>query len=670
MNSQHALRTLALKLNVSGTAEPLDEQKLYKDSYGFVKIQVYAPLTQNTQSPLCSVFRTSIDRLGYKQHSNHNHNLMYVGQYTLDDGKAYLLFENYLPKEFTETAGELAITINYCDTMPLTDNQGNTLYDRNGVARRVVTDVLVSNQYKTTVYEGGYNSAPVELPISSAEAAEFNNILGRVDVVESIVEDQDTIIEELTAGYYSAKALQEWTSSRVYGLNEVVYYPDTPEGYGVFVKSLTPYNTTEPFTNGELNADKWKIESTAPRGEQGPQGKNGPQGSAGIYHCDVDNASVGVRIGDLSDTRFTPVPKYYEEPIGKYCISANGILCRISRQSTGDEYTDYAITGIYDLNGKKGERGDDGLDLSVMHGTYYNPNEPPEDITGLLPLPDFADTEEGEAYVVDDAEIKGRYDLYYHGKGGTSWDIKDNWGGVPGPEGKKGDIGLPSLVYNSRSVIGSEPEIGTSTSFYGDNFNRAPSVGETFICVAYPSVRPDDEDEIWICLFRVTTLGELYIGAELRHYANIKGPKGNVGPAPLVFKRVMSIEGSIGYAGYKGMSGNTDFNRTPELGDIFTIHFTETTYNRIGVATCEITEIINDYNVGWTVRSSCYVGTLYDENGNLSTGKPIYSDNCVRLEDLASLLLGGELLAPITTENGVDLTIESGDALQINLKIS
>ncbi len=42
---QHSLRTLALKLNVSGTAEVLDDTKLYQGSYGFTKLQIYAPKT-------------------------------------------------------------------------------------------------------------------------------------------------------------------------------------------------------------------------------------------------------------------------------------------------------------------------------------------------------------------------------------------------------------------------------------------------------------------------------------------------------------------------------------------------------------------------------------------------------------------------------------------------
>ena len=110
---QQALRTIALKLNVSGTAEVLDETKLYKDSYGFVKLQAYAPKTQNTQAPVCTVFCTTQNEFGVEQTSDKNHNLLYVGEYTLD-GQAYLLFESYLPKEFTSVRGVFCFAGIWC----------------------------------------------------------------------------------------------------------------------------------------------------------------------------------------------------------------------------------------------------------------------------------------------------------------------------------------------------------------------------------------------------------------------------------------------------------------------------------------------------------------------------------------------------------------------------
>lgn len=180
---QLSLRTLALKLNVSGTAEVLDETKLYQGSYGFIKLQIYAPKTQNTEAPLCTVFKTTVDELGRERVDGVNHNLVYVGEYALN-GETYLLFESYLPKPFTDTAGDLKIIVNYYDTAPTLDTDGNTLYDTNGVPRRHATALLISNQYKTRVEKGGYNADGVELQINSAEAAQINDNTRRIISLE------------------------------------------------------------------------------------------------------------------------------------------------------------------------------------------------------------------------------------------------------------------------------------------------------------------------------------------------------------------------------------------------------------------------------------------------------------------------------------------------------
>lgn len=201
---QLSLRTLALKLNVSGTAEVLDETKLYQGSYGFIKLQIYAPKTQNTEAPLCTVFKTTVDELGREKVSGVNHNLVYVGEYTLN-GEVYLLFENYLPKPFTDTVGDLKITVNYYDTAPTLDASGNTLYDTNGVPRRHATDLLISNQYATRVAKGGYNADGVELQINSAEAAQINGNTLRIISLEYDVAGLhnyiDTAVGEIHAEY-------------------------------------------------------------------------------------------------------------------------------------------------------------------------------------------------------------------------------------------------------------------------------------------------------------------------------------------------------------------------------------------------------------------------------------------------------------------------------------
>lgn len=185
---EHALRTLALKLNVSGTAEVVNETKLYKNSYGFQKLQAYIPLTQNTNAPVCSVFCTTTDEFGVEKVSTNNYNMVYVGEVAVK-GQSYLLFECYMPREFTAVAtppNGLKITINYYDTAPTLDSNGDPVIGENGNPMRHTTDLLVSSQYRTTVYLGGWNNEDIELGINSSESAQINQ--NTRDIAELIVD--------------------------------------------------------------------------------------------------------------------------------------------------------------------------------------------------------------------------------------------------------------------------------------------------------------------------------------------------------------------------------------------------------------------------------------------------------------------------------------------------
>lgn len=207
-NRQHSLRNIAVKLNVSGTAEVLDEQRLYKDSYGFIKLQVYAPDTQNTDAPVCTAYCTTIDALGREKVSTRNHKLWYVGDFELD-GANYLLFERYLPKEFTQTVGELKITFNYYDSAPTTDSNGKPVLDANGVPTRHATDLLVSSRYTTTVHAGGWNDDSVPLDINSAEAAQIGENMRNIAELQSDVQGLNNYIVDAMGEIATEKARAE-----------------------------------------------------------------------------------------------------------------------------------------------------------------------------------------------------------------------------------------------------------------------------------------------------------------------------------------------------------------------------------------------------------------------------------------------------------------------------
>lgn len=191
MKENQQLRCIALKLGVSGTATPIAQTRLYKDSYGFVKLQVYAPITQNTQSPVCTAFCTTTDESGKVKISTGNYNLLYVGEFDLD-GKGYSLFESYMPKEFTKVATApdgLKITFNYYDTEAVVDEHGEVVLDSDGMPKRRATDLLVSSTYTTTVYQGGWNNEGVELNLSTSEASQIVENMRNISAVQLDVLD-------------------------------------------------------------------------------------------------------------------------------------------------------------------------------------------------------------------------------------------------------------------------------------------------------------------------------------------------------------------------------------------------------------------------------------------------------------------------------------------------
>lgn len=95
------------------------------------------------------------------------------------------------------------------------------------------------------------------------------------------------------------------------------------------------------------------------------------------------------------------------------------------------------VQGPQGSQGPPGADGQDGKSLDIRDGEYRQPGSSKP----LPDLPPFSSTEEGWAYVVDDDDIDGQYDLYFHASGGTTWAIIDNWAGVPGPPGPQGANG-------------------------------------------------------------------------------------------------------------------------------------------------------------------------------------------------------------------------------------
>ena len=174
MKEIQQLRKIAVRLGVSGTAIPIAETRLYKGGYGFVVLQCYVPVTQNrspTTSPLCTVFRSTVDKFGNRKQFNKDiYNMLYVDNAAIENAK-YMVFECPLPSAFTETVGELELVFTYSEV--------------NGDDKAATR--LASGIYKTNVGDGDVSDGATVDPIGG-ELARLNDMTVKVEQLEDSVD--------------------------------------------------------------------------------------------------------------------------------------------------------------------------------------------------------------------------------------------------------------------------------------------------------------------------------------------------------------------------------------------------------------------------------------------------------------------------------------------------
>ncbi len=174
MKEIQQLRRIAVRLGVSGTVMPIAETRLYKGGYGFVVLQCYVPTTQNrspSTSPLCTVFRTTVDKFGNRKQFNKDiYNMLYTEDKVIENAK-YMLFETPLPKAFTDTAGELEMVFTYSE-----------IDDDNKVVTR-----LSSGIYRTSIADSDVSDGETVDPVGG-ELARLNDITVRFEQLEDSVD--------------------------------------------------------------------------------------------------------------------------------------------------------------------------------------------------------------------------------------------------------------------------------------------------------------------------------------------------------------------------------------------------------------------------------------------------------------------------------------------------
>ena len=169
------------------------------------------------------------------------------------------------------------------------------------------------------------------------------------------------------------------------------------------VSAITLDPAASAYANRVGNDQSLAIEFGIPQGIQGVKGDTGAKGDTGNKGDTGATGAVG--------------PQGEQGPQG-----IQGIQGEIGPQGEV---------------GPVGPKGADGVSGRIMDGVYNMPG-----VDGpYQTLPAFADTQEGDQYIVDDPSVDSLKDLYIHGVGGADWTISRSWGGVPGPKGDTGEQG-------------------------------------------------------------------------------------------------------------------------------------------------------------------------------------------------------------------------------------
>lgn len=179
------LRRMALKFDESGTMQPITTTKLYQGGYGFVMLQVYAPVTQNDdtgQGVQLTVSRTAINQSGLVNlYKSQKYSLMYVGKIT-HEGKEYSLFERPLPKSFTDDVGELRLNFTY-NVVEITQE----MIDDEIITNTRVLARLASGVYTQEVSEGDYTKDDIPAEELNDYVAQINANTASIDTIGNII---------------------------------------------------------------------------------------------------------------------------------------------------------------------------------------------------------------------------------------------------------------------------------------------------------------------------------------------------------------------------------------------------------------------------------------------------------------------------------------------------
>lgn len=248
MKEIQQLRRIAVRLGVSGTAIPIAETRLYKGGYGFVMLQCYVPVTQNrspTTSPLCTVFRSTVDKFGNRKQFNKDiYNMLYVDDAVIENAK-YMVFECPLPSAFTDTVGELEMVFTYSEVNS----------DDKAVTR------LTSGIYKTNVGDSDLSDGET-VDKTGGELARLNDLTIKLEQFD----DRTSNVPNLVASIQKVapNAITYTDNSGIVSAPIVIEGGDTaPMPLGAASTILIPETAWQPAYNASEAVTGYTVTITA-----------------------------------------------------------------------------------------------------------------------------------------------------------------------------------------------------------------------------------------------------------------------------------------------------------------------------------------------------------------------------------------------------------------------
>lgn len=118
----------------------------------------------------------------------------------------------------------------------------------------------MTQYYGTVTAQFFVSTSTGTLPSSSTSfvvARGVPQVIDDTSPLDTITENIASLQTDLNNGYFSARALREWSALYTYGLGELVYVSD--DDGNVLLESLKANNTDPPYVDGQLNTASWKV---------------------------------------------------------------------------------------------------------------------------------------------------------------------------------------------------------------------------------------------------------------------------------------------------------------------------------------------------------------------------------------------------------------------------